>query len=94
MKKEKLMLVQAYIAERKEHRQMQKLVDDVNTIISKSKMTVEKWAYIHDIKISTLTNWRQERHIASKRIIRDLLSKFPELEYDFEIRERAKVKNR
>ena len=84
-------LVHQYLAERKEMKQMQKLMNGIIEIVRRDYRN-SPFYFKYMTGYTAAESWCSYESYPDRPTIKKLLQKFPELEYDFEIRENAPAK--
>ena len=84
--------VQQYLAERKEMKQMQKLMNGIKEIVRRDYRN-SPFHFKYMTGYTAAEGWCSNDSNPDRPTIKALLQKFPELEYDFSVRENAPAKS-
>jgi len=84
-------IVQQYLAERKEMKQMQKLMNGIKEIVRRDYRN-SPFHFKYMTGYTAAESWCSYESYPDRPTIKKLLQKFPELEYDFSVRENAPAK--
>ena len=84
-------LVHQYLAERKEMKQMQKLMNCIKEIVRRDFRNCPFY-FKYMTGYTAAESWCSDASYPDRPTIKTLLQKFPELEYDFSVRENAPAK--
>ena len=84
-------IVHQYLAERKEMKQMQKLMNGIKEIVRRDYRN-SPFHFKYMTGYTAAEGWCSNDSNPDRPTIKALLQKFPELEYDFSVRENAPAK--
>ena len=84
-------IVHQYLAERKEMKQMQKLMNGIIEIVKRDYRN-SPFYFKYMTGYTAAESWCSYESYPDRPTIKKLLQKFPELEYDFSVRENAPAK--